>query len=124
VKYRGQLLPSGQVVFFDSKDRQVSSASIGTDGSYTATLPSGTLKIAVITPPAGTIGSLSKEKAKVLSEEIRQMKKGKFNPFEGAEGDLPPVKSIPIPAKYGSPGESNLTITVLGGTQSFDIDLP
>jgi hypothetical protein len=123
VKYKGHLLPSGQVVFFDSRDRQVGSASIGSDGSYTATLPSGTLKMAVITPPPSTLGSLSKEKSKVIVEGIKKMKKGAFNPLEGEGQDLPPTKSIPVPTKYSSPGESGLTLTVLGGPQSFDIDL-
>jgi hypothetical protein len=123
VKYKGNALPSGMVMFFDSNDRQVGNASIGTDGSYSATLPAGLVKIAVTTP-TGTLGTLSKEKQTAIAERAKKMKKG-FNPVEKLEEgkDLVPQKVIAIPAKYGNIAESGLTLTVLGGPQTFDIDL-
>jgi hypothetical protein len=123
VKYKGNLLPTGQVVFFDSKDRQVGTATINSDGSYKATVPTGSLKIAVTTPPSSTLRSLPEGKSKAVKEAIQKMKKGAFNPLEGEDKDLIPVKSIPIPAKYADPTNSGLSLTVSGGSQSFDIDL-
>jgi hypothetical protein len=123
VKYKGNALPVGRVVFFDSKDRQVGSASIGSDGSYSAILPSGSLKIAIITPPPSTLRSLPKDQSKTIVEGIKRMKKGAFNPMEGDNQDLIPQKTISIPAKYSNPGDSGLNLTVMGGQQSFDIDL-
>jgi hypothetical protein len=122
VKYKNNLLPAGRVVFFDARDRQVASASI-TDGSYSGIVPTGTMKIAVITPPATTLKSMPKEKSKVILEGVRKMKKGGYNPLEGDSLDSVPTKVISIPAKYAEPGESGLTVEVLGGPQSFDIDL-
>jgi hypothetical protein len=122
VKYRGNALPSGMVMFFDSNDRNVGNASISPDGSYAATLPSGLVRIAVTTPPA-TLKSLGKEKAKEISERARKMRKGAFNPLEGAASDVIPEKAIPIPAKYASPSDSGLSLTVIGGPQTSDIDL-
>jgi hypothetical protein len=124
VKYKGNALPTGMVFFFDSNDRKVGTASIGSDGSYSAVLPAGLVKIAVTTPPA-TLASLGKEKQQEIANRAKKMKKG-FNPLEAMEGegkDPTPVKTIPIPAKYGNIGESGLTFTVLGGPQTFDIDL-
>jgi hypothetical protein len=122
VKFKGNPLPSGSVVFFDEKDRQVASASISSDGSYSATVPTGTLKIA-ITTPSSSLKAMPTAKSKVVSEAIQKMKKGAFNPLESENKDLIPEKTIQIPAKYGSPSDSGLTLTVIGGPQSFDIDL-
>src|SRR5262249_40529229 len=124
VKYKGNLLPTGSVVFFDSKDRQVGSATINSDGSYSATVPTGTLKIAVTTPASSTtLQNLPVSKSKAVNEAIQKMKKGPFNPLEGKNKDLIPAKAIPVPPKYADPVNSGLALTVIGGPQSFDIDL-
>ncbi len=122
VKYKGNALPSGIVTFFDSNDRKVGDAMIGPDGSYSVTLPAGPVKIAVTTPPA-TLKSMPKEQAKGIAERARKMRKGAFNPLEGEGYESTPEKTIDIPAKYVNPGESGLTYTVQGGSQTFDIDL-
>lgn len=124
VKYKGKPLPSGRIVFFNSADRQVASASISSDGSYAATVPSGTLKLAVVTPSSSqTLRSLPKAKQKNILEGIKKMKKGAFNPLEGENQELVPAQVISVPTKYADPASSGLTIEVLGGPQSFDIDL-
>jgi hypothetical protein len=124
VKYKGNLLPSGRLVFVDSKDRQVASASINNDGSYSAIVPSGTMKIAVMTPPPSIMKSLPKEKSTVILEGVKRMKKGGYNPLESdKKDDLLPAKSITVPTNYGDAATSGLTLEVLGGPQSFDIDL-
>ena len=124
VKYKGNLLPTGSIIFFDAKDRQVASASINSDGSYSATVPTGNLRIAVSTPASSTtLQNLKGEKSKAVGEAIQKMKKGAFNPLEGENKDLIPAKVIPIPVKYSDPVNSGLSLTVIGGPQSFDIDL-
>lgn len=124
VKYKGKPLPNGSVVFFDSRDRQVGSASIKSDGTYSANLPSGTLKVAIVTPASSqTLRSMPKDKQKKILEGIKQMKKGAFNPLEGENEELIPAKVIAVPAKYAEHSSSGLTLEVLGGPQSFDIDL-
>jgi hypothetical protein len=123
VKYKGNPVPSGQVVFFDSNNKQLSTASISNDGSYSATVPSGTLKVAIIVPPSTTLKSMPDAKSKQIADGIKKMKKGTFNPLESESQDLIPQKVISIPAKYADPTNSGLTITVAGGPQSFDLDL-
>jgi hypothetical protein len=124
VKYKGNLLPSGRLVFVDSKDRQVASASINNDGSYSAIVPTGTMKLAVMTPPPSIVKSLPKEKSTVILEGVKRMKKGGYNPLESEKkDDLLPTKSIAVPANYADATTSGLTLEVLGGPQSFDIDL-
>ncbi len=123
VSFKGKLLPSGRVVFFNASNRQVASATISAEGTYSATVPSGTLKIAVITPPPETLKSMPKAKQKQVLEQVQKMKKGAFNPLEGEGAESIPQKVISVPPKYADPEGSGLTIEVLGGPQSFDIDL-
>lgn len=121
VKYKGKLLNSGQVAFYDSNDRQLDSASISTDGSYSAKLPTGLMRIAVSVPLHQDFQSLplaKKKKAREFARKVNKEKEG-TDPF-GGENKGP---SVTIPTKYADPVHSGISVTVTGGSQSFDIDL-
>lgn len=122
VRYKGKELPTGRVVFFNEKDRQVGSASINKDGTYSATVPSGTLRIAIITPAGSSLKSLSKAQSKPVVEGIKKMKPG-FSPLEGEGAENIPEKVVTVPGQYAEPSTSGLTLEVLGGPQSYDIEL-
>ena len=94
VTYRGKPLPAGTISFYDAT-RGVWSSAIGPDGSYSvAGIPTGTARIAVVTPMAISM-----------------------------PGAPPPPKSVPIPAKYADPDKSGLTCVVGRGSQTHDVTL-
>jgi len=95
-------LPSGIVNFIGPGDK-ADSASIQSDGTYTATkVPVGQCKITVSTT-TGSGGGLT----------------------VGAPGGLPqPPPPVPIPAKYNNAETSGFSLDVKAGSQKFDIPLP
>jgi hypothetical protein len=103
VKYRGQVLPSGNVTFFGADKQIVGSSSI-TDGKYKVPqVPPGEVKITVTTPPAAN-----------------QM----ANRAPAPPKDMPPpIASIGIPQQYGNPEQSGLNYNVKPGSQEHPIDL-
>jgi hypothetical protein len=107
VRYKGEPLSGGKVTFFGTND-QVATAMIGADGSYKAQkVPLGTVVAAVSTP-----GPMP---GKEDAASNPMMKRKKVAP--------PEKKSVVVPDKYSDPKKSGVTLTVTGGTQSFDINL-
>jgi hypothetical protein len=119
VKYKGQLLPLGLVVFYNSDNKQVASAAINPDGTYTAEkVPAGQVKITVTTPRPIAAGS-----SKDVEARVERMKKGQAK-LSNAESQELLSRSIPVPPEYADPVQSPLTLTVAGGPQTHDMDLP
>jgi hypothetical protein len=111
VTYKGDPLPAGKVTFFGEHD-QVANAMIGPDGIYESDeVPLGPVKIAVTTP--GSDKAI--ENAAKSSPGGKRF--GKGNPI------VKPGNTVSIPAKYGNPAQSNLSLTVHEGSQPFDIEL-
>jgi hypothetical protein len=109
VKYKGEPVPSGQVVFYGNGD-QSAIATINQDGSYTATnVPLGPVKIALVMPPS-TAGM--EKAAKVMKKRF-----GKGNEYPES------IKTVSLPKKYSDPANSGLGLTVTGGTQPYNIDI-
>ncbi len=131
VYYKDKPLTVGMVQFFPEKQGGDFSSPIAADGSYSvAKLPPGPAKIAVIsntTNPLSSMAPMMRGPAnKGMKGAEEQMKKSKP---EGGGGDAGPTPFAAtkggesIPTKYNSPDESGLSITVTGGSQSFDIKL-
>jgi hypothetical protein len=86
-------LPGGTITFYDEYNGAKSS-EIKADGSYAVTnVAAGVAKIAVVTPMAITMPG------------------------------MPPVKTTPIPEKYGDRERSGLTCQVKTGQQTHPVDL-
>jgi hypothetical protein len=109
VKYKGEPIPSGQVVFYGAGD-QSAMAMINEDGSYKATnVPLGPVKIALVMPPS-TAG---------MEKAAKKMKTrfGKGNPYPDS------IKTVSLPKKYSDPAQSGLGLTVIQGTQPYEINI-
>jgi hypothetical protein len=111
VTYKGDPVPAGTVSFFGSRD-QVASAALRPDGSYEAAgVPVGEVKVTVTTPlPGPSQEQLAKNP---MVQERRQ----------GGNMVLPSEKTVAVPTKYSLPGTSGLSLTVVEGSQPFDIPL-
>jgi hypothetical protein len=109
VKYKGEPVPSGQVIFYGAGD-QSAIAMINEDGSYKATnVPLGPVKIALVMPPS-TAGM--EKAAKVMKKRF-----GKGNPYPTS------IKTVSLPQKYSDAAQSGLGLTVTEGAQPYDIDI-
>lgn len=105
VRYKDQLLPTGEVSFIatDGKSR---SGLIGTDGSYQISdAPIGPVKIVV-----------------VARQVEGKMKGGSPMVAKLDQARRPVVKSL-IPAKFADPAKSGLSFEVVAGKQIKDIYL-
>jgi len=109
VKYKGELVQAGMVVFYGS-DNQAASAPISPEGTYTATgVPVGDVKITVTTPrPAAELKKAAKQ---------NKQRFGKGNPYPES------VDTVTVPDKYGDPAKSPLSLTVKEGPQPYDIEM-
>lgn len=102
VLYKNAPLPTATVSFYNDKGQLAGSGSV-TDGAFRVEkLPTGPLKIAVVTP-------LATAKAPP--------------PPKGAPLAGPQVKVVPVPARYHTPAKSGLSYTVTAGVQDHDIEL-
>jgi hypothetical protein len=108
VTYRGQALASATVNFFGDNG-EVKSTLTDTHGEYSMTnVPVGGYKVAVLSHPAIPPG-LKKTQPPGSPYSNQYAWKGK--------------KSVPIPLSYGDPEKSGLAVMLIGGNQTFDIDL-
>jgi hypothetical protein len=109
VTYRGAPVTAGTVSFF-GPDNRVATTSINPDGTYTATnVPVGEVTVAVNTPRPVT----------ELKKAAKQNKKrfGVGVPYPET------VDRISIPVDYSNPAKSGLGLTVVKGSQPYDIVL-
>jgi hypothetical protein len=111
VKYKGKLLPYGNVSFFGA-DGDAAAAEIKDDGTYNIPrVPVGPVKVTVVCiDPAGT------EAAKAAIDKMRSQGGVKPPNFD-------PNKYIKIPTVYGDMDKSGLTFTVEPGANTYNIDL-
>jgi hypothetical protein len=113
VRFKGQPLPSGTVLFHGS-DGSVGHSLIDANGKYTLTNPPlGPVRITVQSHP-------------VLPTKIT----GRFSMPPAAPPELTPkapderkTRVVPIPLRYRGPETSGLTCTVNAGSQRHNIDL-
>jgi len=109
VTYKTNPLTSGEVHFVGKNDTKPRSALIGPEGKYEIIdAPLGEVRIAVVSiksagPPAGpSVGGKGKKTA-------------------GGAG--PSERRSAIPTRYNNHNTSAITLIVVPGTQSFDIEL-
>ena len=97
VTHKGKPVPAGTITFLTA-EQKVFTSQIASDGSYAVPrLPAGPVKIGVQTPP----------------------------PLPADDPQAPRQPDAPAPpAKYQDPNASGLTLTVTGGSQTHDIELP
>jgi hypothetical protein len=107
VTYLGNKVPSAKVTFFGPDDK-TATTSTDAEGAYKAVdVPLGLVKVTVTTSRPGP----SAEKAAK-------------NPMLQKKGYVPSSeKSISIPPVYSDPLQTNISLTVIEGSQPFDIDL-
>jgi hypothetical protein len=104
VSYQGKPIPFGTITFFDKDGFPVATASIH-DGEYAVSqAPAGSLRVAVVVPPTSSIPP-----PKDLSAKERTQFRY--------------VTSQPLPAKYGDPAQSGLSLELEPGEQDHDFDL-
>jgi hypothetical protein len=103
VTHKGKPLPAGTVTFLTA-DNKIFTSQITSDGTFTVPqLTAGTVKIGVQTPPPQPADD---------SQAPRP-----------SDAPTPPPPVI-LPAKYADPNASGLTLTVTGGSQTHNIELP
>jgi len=112
VKYNGQPLPAGEVVFIcEAGDKPVVHATIQ-DGHYSVSGLS-------VGPAQVTVTTMAPAVQSKLPPGVKPVE-----PPGGGPAETPaPGKYVPIPPKYGRPDQSGLSCTVKGGSQTYDIDL-
>jgi len=112
VKYKGDLLPIGDIAFLSQDgDQQVRHADI-IEGKYTIpAIPAGVCKVVVTTWQPTPKGG--------------HRKFGPGGPGTKPADPAPPpaVQAILIPKDYGDPDKSGLTYDVKAGSQTKDFDL-
>ncbi len=117
VKYKGQPLKLGQVVF-SPESGSVMAVEIGPDGRYSlAGVPVGTARVGVWAIDPG------------MTKHFRDVSRDGKATRGGEEGGGKSPRSNPtkfhlIPEKYGDPSGSGLTFLVKSGANTFDIELP
>jgi hypothetical protein len=127
VYYKNEPLKLGMVQFFPEGQGGAFSSPIGEDGSYSVSkLPPGPVKISVTSSSANPMAQLNPAVGGPMAQKgmkgaAEMMKKGKEQAGDAAPPSAAGGKTIP--AKYGSPETSDLSLNVTGGSQTFDIKL-
>ncbi len=113
VRFQGQPLPSGTVLFHGA-DGRVEHSLVSADGRYAiANAPLGPVRITVQSHPAApaglpSYGGRSPAAPRELTPTAKEKRGGRHTP---------------IPPRYGDPEQSGLAYTVRAGTQTHDIEL-
>jgi hypothetical protein len=126
VLYKGQPLTGGDIALHPKAPGGVPySCKINADGSFSGTLPAGTLGEVIVTvqtrppqtrPVQTRAGAKEDMREKMLKEFGGKIKKDK----EHKEGPPPPA---PVPAKYTQKATSPLTWTITEGSNTKNFDL-
>jgi hypothetical protein len=113
VRYHGNPVTSGTVVFVGENHRVSFPAPIQADGTYTASrVPVGSVKVAVDNPRPVFIG-ISNLGPRPTADD----------PEVKANRDAA-ARYVPTPPKYRDPDQSGISLEVQGGANQFDITLP
>ena len=122
VKYKGQPLPGGTLVFHDSEGKAYS-APIQQDGKYDLTdVPVGEMKVTVETEslnPANTQPTYGGQRAAKMG--MADYNPPGAPPRPGTEEKK--AQYVKIPEKYNNVNSSGLTATLKKGKNSKDFDL-
>ena len=119
VTYKGQPLGGGTVLFASPGKASVT-ADIAPDGSYTiAKIPAGPVHIAVETKSAKANRA---PKGMMPPKGVEVPPEAEQSPVYGGAGRAG-GKYVPIPEQYADPDKSDLSYTVKGGPQTYDINL-
>jgi hypothetical protein len=114
VKFKGQPLNGGSVIFADSSGTLVQT-QIGTDGKFTAQGVSvGNNKIAVY---------YVDNRINEYAQEIASRGKGGLQPMASMP-KLDTSEMLTLPAQYSTPDKSGLSFDVKSGQNNYDIDIP
>jgi hypothetical protein len=125
VLYKGKPLPGGSVIFIHQQG--AFSSGIREDGSYSIDrIPTGPVKIAVIglikavgPLPKGVKAEKLKQNTPKLQEKVPQeIMAAMTRPPEAGK-----KSAVFFPPKYSNPEQSGLEYTVVGGPQTYDIQL-
>jgi hypothetical protein len=119
VSFNGEALGGGTVVF-TSEGQGSATSQIGPDGSYKIDkIPVGPVKIAVETKsaqPAKRPPGMPTPPADAMAKDASSSPL--YNPQNQSKG-----KYVPIPEDLGDPNKSGQTLTVTGGSQTYNIEL-
>jgi hypothetical protein len=106
VRHQGTPVTAG-LVTFHGPDNQTVFATIQPDGTYTATdVPRGLVRVTVRERPRAAAG---------MEKRLQERNRGSFKP--------PDAGAVQLPKKYSDLETTDLSLTVTGGSQSFDIDM-
>lgn len=133
VTYKGTVLKTGNINFVGTEGQGSSAAQIGEDGTYTiATLNAGSYKVVIETESynPGRLTAQNKFAPKQNDAPVKPLDPS-IKPPEGYHPSSPAdaqalragSRYTEIPAKYGKAETTDLTFTVTGGSQTFDIEL-
>jgi hypothetical protein len=110
VTYQGKALPGGLVTCMTKENRPYY-GTIAADGTYAvAGVPAGPVTVSVESRPADG------EPPVPLPDKDQP-------PARPAAPNPKPPPAVPIPRQYSKPDSSGLSLTVVRGTNPFDIDL-
>jgi hypothetical protein len=112
VTYKGEPVPGGVITFYGANGR-TDSGRIEADGRYAVyQAPLGEVKVTVVRPKVGPPPRVFKGR-----EPPR-------HPDAAGSAPAPSDKVMILPDRFKDPSTSGLTVTVKGGSQTTDIDLP
>jgi hypothetical protein len=141
VTFKGEAVTSGSVNFVPAEGdaSKATFAMIQSDGSYTATVPTGKMKIAIVTPSgdsnksassSGGSGSYTGSSGKGKSSTPQAKASATPQNFGMPKGVEVPdsyvrkeSKYFNIPSKYKDPDSSGLSTEVKSGENKYDIPL-
>lgn len=131
VSYNGKALKGGSVSFVSSEGLPSDSGAIGEDGSYKVpNITSGKYKVCVDT--SYLMAASSKGPPMVASPAIKSKAPPKdavvpegYKPSSPADmaAAANAKKFVKIPSKYMDATQTDLSIDIKGGSQTYDIDL-
>jgi hypothetical protein len=122
VTLNGEPLKSGQVSALNEKNEPVGSAMI-IDGKYeipNVPLGSVTLSVATHTPDGQPITPDGQVKPPPRQGESAPPANAKIK-MEGQPDSVDPKSIVPVPLKYMNPKEAGFSLTVVKGTNKYDL---
>jgi len=115
VSYKGNPVKGGSITFVSPQGKASASTSINEDGTYTIpSIPAGDVKVCVDTSMLNPAGKTAPKYSPPGGQN------SPYGPGDASDGAK---RYVAIPTEYADPDKTNLTCTVRGGRQTFDIEL-